>query len=189
MSRNDAGIMLRRAERRDLDMIIGWLDDPQFLAFIHGDPTRAPIHLRDRLMAMLGAAANPVFSATGFYILDSPEHGAVGIAALQDVQWRNRVCGFDVYVVPEARALDIDPACVDAVLRYAFGELQLHRIGREVRASDERAAQVMMDAGCRVEGVLRGHVLIDGKPEDVQCFGLLRAEYQGFAADADTAGS
>ena len=44
---------LRRAERDDLDTIVAWMEDPDFLEFLYGDPTRSPKQIREQIVSML----------------------------------------------------------------------------------------------------------------------------------------
>ncbi|MCP4639974.1 MAG: GNAT family N-acetyltransferase [bacterium] len=175
----DTHIFLRRAERADLDTILVWLDDPAFLTFLHGDPSKAPKQVRERLGAMVASASTPMLSGGGFYMMDSEDAGTVGLVSFHDLSWRNRLCTFDVYVAPDALAAGLDETCLDFALRYSFGEMNLHRVARLVPASNVRAVRLMEDAGARREAVLRGHFMRDGEPEDAFSFGILRSEFMG----------
>ncbi|MBN2309181.1 MAG: GNAT family N-acetyltransferase [Candidatus Hydrogenedentes bacterium] len=173
---------LRRTERLDLDTIIEWLDDPAFLAFLHGDPTRAPKQLRQHLAAMLAYAAAPMMSGGGFYIIDSDRHGPVGLASLQSIGWRNQNCEFDLCLTEPARAQGLDTACLHGVIGYCFDDLNLHRVSRPVPAPDSEAVLRMEGTGAKREAVLRRHGLRDGTRVDMYLYGLLRSEYRRPAA-------
>lgn len=172
-----SGILLRRAERRDLDQIIEWLEDPAFLGFLHGDQARAPSQLRERLVAFISSAAQPLMAGGGFYIVDTREHGPVGLVAYQSVSWRNRNCKLDLHLVSRVETLGLADTCMTEALRYAFEEMNLHRVTREVPASDKQALRFLEGMGARREAVLRKHVVRNGAPEDVYSYGLLRSEF------------
>lgn len=71
--------------------------------------------------------------------------------------------------------------CTEAgrsVVEYAFGELGLQRVFARALRRNQTSRRVLEKLGMRHEGTLRQHVLKWGKPEDVDMFGLLRAEYK-----------
>jgi RimJ/RimL family protein N-acetyltransferase len=169
---------LRRAERMDLDTLIEWLDDGAFLGFLHGDETTAPKRLREQVSTMLGRAAVPLMAGGGLYIIDSAEHGPVGLVSLLDLAWRNRTCRFNFYLAQHARSRELEAESLHCTIRHCFYEMNLHRISRGVRQDDTEAARLMEEAGAKREAVLRRHVLVDGQPRDVYLYGLLRPEYR-----------
>lgn len=64
-----------------------------------------------------------------------------------------------------------------AVVNYGFEELHLARIFARALARNPASARVLQKIGMRHEGTQRQHVLKWGKPEDVELFGLLRADH------------
>ena len=172
------GIVLRRAERADIDVIIEWLDDPLFLGFLHGDSSLAPKQLRERLVAMLGSNVSPMMMGGGFYIIDDPREGPLGLASFTELSWRNRYCRFDLHLTGEAKANGLEDACLRQTLCYAFGEMNLHRVSRDVAPGETACVQRMEAMGARREAVLRRHVVRNEKAEDVYRYGLLREEFR-----------
>ncbi|WP_368639827.1 UDP-4-amino-4,6-dideoxy-N-acetyl-beta-L-altrosamine N-acetyltransferase [Castellaniella ginsengisoli] len=65
-----------------------------------------------------------------------------------------------------------------AALRYAFEELDLHKLCGEVIATNVRSIRLHQALGFLCEGILREHYF-DGKEyQDVHCFGLLADEWR-----------
>ena len=62
-------------------------------------------------------------------------------------------------------------------LRYAFEELNLHRVSLTVWGVNERAIRSYINAGFRVEGRLRETMRRDGRPMDMLVMGILRSEF------------
>jgi RimJ/RimL family protein N-acetyltransferase len=70
------------------------------------------------------------------------------------------------------------------ILRYAFTELNLHRVSLTVSEYNPRAIQSYLNAGFVEEGRLRGDEYRDGRRYDLIYMGILREEWeqnQGFA--------
>jgi ribosomal-protein-alanine N-acetyltransferase len=72
--------------------------------------------------------------------------------------------------------------CTEAghtVLRYAFGELQLHRVHAHHLSHNPASGRVMQKLGMRHEGRLRQHVKKWNEFFDVEAYGILRPELAG----------
>ena len=64
-------------------------------------------------------------------------------------------------------------------LRYAFNELNLHRVWLTTSGFNERALKLYEKLGFRHEGRGREHVLLDGRRWDLVYMGMLRDEFEG----------
>ena len=64
-------------------------------------------------------------------------------------------------------------------LRYAFNELNLHRVWLTTTSFNERALKLYETLGFRHEGRGREHVLLDGTRWDIVYMGMLRDEFEG----------
>jgi RimJ/RimL family protein N-acetyltransferase len=71
---------------------------------------------------------------------------------------------------------------MEIILRYAFTELNLHRVSLNVFAYNTRAIRSYEKCGFRVEGRERSRLHRDGQRFDVIYMGLLRAEWLARAA-------
>lgn len=65
-----------------------------------------------------------------------------------------------------------------AALKYAFGQLQLHKVCGQALATNERSVRFHERLGFQTEGILRDQYFDDGHYQNVICFGLLRREWQ-----------
>jgi len=175
-----ARVKLCRAEQADIDTILVWLEDQTFIEFLLGDSANEHSHLREKLVALFSAGASAMAGAS-FYLIHHADDGPVGLVTIQNLAWRNRLCRFDLHVVEDVRSVDVERNSLDAAFRYLFGEMNLHRVTREVRSSQTTAIDLLENAGATREAVLRNHVLVDGQPEDVYSYGMLQSEYRGFS--------
>ena len=63
-----------------------------------------------------------------------------------------------------------------AVVSYAFGELNLHRVWAQHLARNAASGRVMQKIGMQHEGRLRQHARTNGIPEDLESYAILRDE-------------
>ena len=67
-------------------------------------------------------------------------------------------------------------------LHYAFSELNLRRVSLGVFAYNQRAVHSYEKTGFRLEGRMRGMLMRQGKRWDILFMGILREEWQQYAA-------
>jgi RimJ/RimL family protein N-acetyltransferase len=174
-------MFLRRAEREDLDMIVGWMEDPDFLQFLYGDPSRSPKQIREQIVSMLGRASGQSMPGGIYLVIDSPDHGPVGLLSLQRISWRNRSCNVDLYLGnKKLRNHLVAAVAFYRAMEYCFDELNLHRIGAFVYSFNEPSWRIVEKIGAKRELTLDEHVARDGKLYDVYGYGLLRSEFEAF---------
>ena len=172
---------LRRAEREDLDVIIEWMQDEDFVRFLYGDPARAPKQIRDQIVAMLGRSPNNLLPAALHLIIDHSERGPVGLTSLQKISWRNRSCTIDFYMGDKKLRRSIEAAAaMYRLMEYCFDELNLHRVQAHVYAFNTPMWRFLERVGAVRELTLNEHVFRDGAYHDMYSYGLLHREFDAF---------
>lgn len=68
--------------------------------------------------------------------------------------------------------------CVDTLLEYLFGQLQLNKVELHYLQTNLRSAGVARKLGFKVEGILRDSSIIHGALQDLVVSGLLKREWQ-----------
>jgi RimJ/RimL family protein N-acetyltransferase len=102
----------------------------------------------------------------------------LGFAALLGIEWNNRVGKLAMAIVdPASRGRGYGADALALLLRYAFEELNLDRVGLEVISSNDAAIRLYERAGFVREGVVRRAVLRRGKHSDKILMGMLREEW------------
>lgn len=69
------------------------------------------------------------------------------------------------------------------VLRYAFGELGLYRMGAVTYPANEPSNKMLQKLGFKVEGTLRGYLFQKGKSHDALISSLLEPEWKAGISD------
>ena len=182
---------LRRAERDDLDKIVSWMDDPDFLLYLYGDVTRSPKQIREQLVAMLGRASAQALPGGIYLVIDSAKYGLIGLLSLQNISWRNRSCNIDLYIANrKLRNRLVGGIAFFRAMEYCFDELNLHRVCAFIYSFNEPSWRIIEKIGAVRELTLHEHVARDGQLYDIYGYGLLRSEFEAFRqAHAKATGS
>jgi RimJ/RimL family protein N-acetyltransferase len=172
---------IRRAERDDLDKVVEWMEDEDFLMFLYGDPTRSPRQIREQIVTMLGRSQGSSAPSGIYLIIDSAEQGPLGMLSLQNISWRNRGCSIDLYIGKKhLRNHLLAAAMFYCSMEYCFNELNLHRVTAYIYSFNEPSWRIFERAGAKRELTLKDHIAREGKFHDVYGYGLLRREFEEF---------
>lgn len=174
-------VILRRADRDDMETVIRWMEDEDFQRFLYGDPARSPKQVRAQIVGMLGRSAGNVLPGAIQLLIDSPSRGPIGLISLQNISWRNRNCSIDIYIgAKELRSGVVAALSIYRALEYVFDELNMHRITAFIYAFNRASWRVFEATGAQRELTLKDQVYRDGQYHDVYGYGLLRPEYDAF---------
>lgn len=171
-------LRLRRPERADLDVLVDWMGDPEFRLFLFGDSEPRAQHMGQQMLGVMSHAVTSPLSTPNTLLIEHGDDGAVGIAMLQDVSWRNRSCFVAVYLAERYRTTEVIDAAVRRVFQHCFDELNLHRAGMRTVAGQDPYARACERAGGKREFVFPGHAMRDGRPVDMIGYGVLRSEFE-----------
>ena len=172
---------LRRAEREDLDVIVGWMQDPDYVHFLYGDPSASPRQVRENIVGRLGRQEGNQLPGSIHLLIDNPDHGPIGLVSLQRISWRNRSCTIDFYIGDKSLRGGMETGvAMYRICEYCFDELNLHRISAYIYAFNAASWRFLERVGATRELTLKEHVLRDGPLHDLYSYGLLRPEFQSF---------
>jgi RimJ/RimL family protein N-acetyltransferase len=107
------------------------------------------------------------------------EDRLVGLLVIKDIFWQARHCSFFIGIGnPEMRGRGFGSDAVRVMLKYAFLEMNLNRVGLEVLSYNEAALRSYQRVGFRLEGSLRAFAYRDGIYYDMHVMGILRSEWE-----------
>lgn len=112
------------------------------------------------------------------FIIETKEDGAVGVATLLDIDWKNRMAQHGIKLAKkDIRGKGIGTDAVMAIMRYAFDELGLNRLNGAWFPDNLPSRNMYMKCGWKEEGVRRNYIYKNGKYHDLVETGILAEEY------------
>ena len=174
------GIRLRAIERDDIPRFMRWFNDPEVRRYLsmYRPLSRAE---EERWLESLLSRQNDIVLAIEVREGDGWRH--IGNIGLHKIDWKNRVATLGIAIGEKGywnRGYGTE--AVRTMLRYAFGELGLHRVELEVYSFNPRAQRCYEKAGFKREGVRREALFRDGRFHDVITMGILRQEFESSPA-------
>lgn len=101
----------------------------------------------------------------------------VGHCALESIQWNNGVCWLMIGIAPQYQAKGYGKETMQLLLRFAFTELNLHRVQLTVFEHNEHAIVLYEKLGFKREGTFREYLHRNNRRYEMYLYGLLRHEY------------
>jgi RimJ/RimL family protein N-acetyltransferase len=113
-----------------------------------------------------------------FAVRTLAEDRLVGVAQLKDVDQTDQTAELGIAIFRhEDQGRGFGRDAIVLILRYAFAELGLHRVGLYVSSFNERAIALYEKLGFQHEGRTRESIRADGRRFDTVLMGILRDEF------------
>ena len=160
-----------------------WSQDSVYLRNLDSD-IAVPLTVLQVEKRMEAADNNPgIFE---FLIRTLEDDQPIGFVALRSIEWNNR-CGLVAIGIgePGCRRQGHGKEAMGLLLRYAFCELNLNRVGLDVIAYNTAALKLYESVGFQREGAMRAAVLRDGKVFDRVIMGILQSEWEAIQEASD----
>ncbi|MEA2554180.1 MAG: [ribosomal protein S5]-alanine N-acetyltransferase [Fimbriimonadaceae bacterium] len=103
--------------------------------------------------------------------------GVVSLARIQRGPEQTAILGYGIARILEGRGLMSE--AVLAVLKFAFDDLDLHRIEAYYAPANERSGALLNRCGFESEGMMRGSLLINGQWVDHVLTSLINPNWRG----------
>ena len=112
------------------------------------------------------------------FIIETKEDGAIGVATLLDIDWKNRMAQHGIKLAKkECRGKGYGTDAVMAIMRYAFDELGLNRLNGSWFADNVASKSLYAKCGWREEGIRRKYIYKHGEYRDLVETGVLAEDY------------
>jgi RimJ/RimL family protein N-acetyltransferase len=164
---------LRLVEEEDLVLLARWRNDPQARPMFS-----TPLLISDFGQRAWYEALSGDPTRMQFMIVRLADHAVVGTLGLTQIDQRNQSAeGVAGIVDPQERGQELWLDAARVMLRYAFMDLNLHRIYGRVFAHNESMLRVAAKLGYRQEGIARKAAFANGEFRDLILYGVLREEW------------
>ncbi|WP_456271405.1 GNAT family N-acetyltransferase [Bacillus sp. AK031] len=102
----------------------------------------------------------------------------IGTVGQNNLQRGNKKAEIGFEIHPDFWAKGYTSEAAEAIIEYAFEELQLYRMGAITFLGNQASQRLLKKLGFKEEGVLRGYIYQHGKSHDTYMFSLLQPEWQ-----------
>jgi RimJ/RimL family protein N-acetyltransferase len=160
----------------DLPAITRWWSDPDFLRLYNSAPS-APRNEEQLSRRFDLSQTSPDAFLFAIRLLDDDQ--LIGLLEFDGIEWSNRTTFVSIGIGElRYRSQGYGRDAMAAALRFAFHELNLHRVCLTVFGYNEPAVALYEGLGFVREGAYREHVERDGTRYDMYLYGLLRPEWE-----------
>lgn len=169
-------VRLRAIERSDIPTFVRWFNDPEVRQYVK---MYEPISIEseERWFESLQKRENDRVYAIEARAGEAWVH--IGVIGLHRINWKDRNAVLGIVIGEKgfwSQGYGTDAICT--LLRFAFNEMNLHRVELEVLEFNLRARRCYEKVGFRYEGARRQAVFSGGAYHDSLLMGILRDEFR-----------
>ena len=171
-----AAVRLTVITKDDLPVLARWHADAGFLRLL--DARAAKPQSEDDVSKWVENAQRNTNDYL-FAVRPLASEDLLGFVELDGIHWNRGVAWLAIAIGDRDNwGKGIGTEALDLILRFAFHELNLHRVQLTVFAYNDRAIAVYEKLGFQREGVLREALYRDNARYDMYIYGLLRREWE-----------
>lgn len=168
-------VRLSAVTSKDYATVVKWYDDSSFSRNMSSYPAKLQT---EEMTASWVESAQKSSSAFPFAIRPLDGEELIGIAMIDEIIWATGVGTLSIGIGDaKHRGQGYGRDVMELLLRYAFDELNLHRLGLTVFSYNENAVGLYEQMGFLHEGTVREYGKRDGKRYDKLLYGILRSEW------------
>jgi RimJ/RimL family protein N-acetyltransferase len=174
--RNDR-VKLTGFRAADMDTFTRWEQDDEFLRLLRFAPAEPT---NDNVWKKFYEKEKPqVKNEYSFAVRLVENDQLIGFCSLNDIMFNHQNAWIAIGIgEPEAQGKGYGYDTMSLLIRFAFNELNLHRVQLGVFAYNIRAIRLYEKLGFVREGTLREALLRDGQRFDLYNYGLLASEWR-----------
>lgn len=144
-------------EREDLPLVAGWINDERVAAY---QKSRFPVSLAEQAAWYESSQKD---RSKQKLVVQNKEGVKVGLVSMFHLDHRNRHAEIGVYIAPEHHRRGYAAEAMRLIMRFGFGELNLHKIVSSVLAFNEASSSMVASVGMRLEYVRVEEVWTNGR--------------------------
>ncbi|MEA3334681.1 MAG: GNAT family protein [Chloroflexota bacterium] len=175
-------VRLTALSEEDLPLLWHWYQDAGFLRLLNATPAQ-PRSKKQLRSWIENSSASDRDMTLAIRTLDDDR--LLGYVELDGILWNQGVASLSIAIGNrDAWGRGYGREALALILRFAFQELNLHRIGITVFSYNQRAIALYESLGFQKEGAMREFVHRDGQRHDMLVYGLLRHEWRAPGEEA-----
>jgi RimJ/RimL family protein N-acetyltransferase len=169
-------VRLRRYEKEDLDRVLGWINDREITRFLSARYPFSRAQEEDWIDRVSKQPPSEGLSLAIELLSDSRHIGSIG---LHEVRWEDRHTTLGIVIgEKDCWGKGYGTDAIVTLLRFAFNEMNLHRVTLDVLTDNDRAIASYRKCGFVPEGTLRQAYYQEGRYKDLLTMGVLAEEFR-----------
>jgi RimJ/RimL family protein N-acetyltransferase len=169
-------LRLAAVQADDADTVQQWSTDATLLRRLQFMPVR-PFDANEAHTSYMGGGHGP--HHTHFRLRTLADNRLVGYVVLYDIYWNLQTANVGIAIgSAHDRGQGYGRDGLQLILRYAFNELNLHRVGLTVLARNTAARALYRSVGFSEEGIIRDSDYRDGVRDNDVMMGILVHEWR-----------
>lgn len=170
---------LREIERKDLERINEWRNEPELIAFLGAPYRYINIEVDEKwYQGYLESRNNTVRCA----VIDETDE-ILGLVSLTSVDYLCQSAVFNIIIGSNAQNKGAGSFGVKEMLKHAFYNMNLNRVELAVLETNHRAIHLYEKNGFIKEGTKRQARYKNGQHCDIHIYSILREEYEQLEKD------
>jgi UDP-4-amino-4,6-dideoxy-N-acetyl-beta-L-altrosamine N-acetyltransferase len=162
---------LRRIERQDIPTFVRWFSDPEVREFLM---VNRPISTAEEEKWF----ERKLQEGSDIFAIETVDGTHIGNIELMDMDTRHRHAELGIVIGEKAYwGQGYGSDAIRTLLRFAFEEMNLHRVSLRVYEDNARGIHAYEKCGFRIEGRLREAIYRKGRYYDELIMGVLRCEF------------
>lgn len=166
-------VILRAIEESDLDLIREMINDPEIERMTGGYSLPVSEYQQRKWFENLHNNDREVRT-----VIETREHGAIGLVMLTDIDWKNRTAQFHSKIATskDLRGKGYGTKATKAIVKYAFEQLNLNLIYSQILEYNTASQRVKEKCGFHKDGSLRNRVYKNGSYHDMAVWSIQKGE-------------
>lgn len=167
-------ITLRAIEESDLELLKEMINDPEIENMTGGYSYPVSTYQQKKWFDSIPNRIDELR-----LIIDTKEHGSIGLVMLTDIDWKNRTAQFHSKIssTKQLRGKGYGTKATEALVKYAFEQLNINCIYSQIIYYNTASQRVKEKCGFKKDGVLRKRIFKNNKYNDVIVWSLLKDEF------------
>ena len=112
------------------------------------------------------------------FMVDDLNGNTVGYVQLRNIDYKNRSVEIGIHLGPEAQGRGYGRDAFLLLMRFAFNEMNMHRVYLQVFDFNDRAIKLYEKLGFREEGRFRDVIFQEGRYYDIVQMSILESEFR-----------
>lgn len=169
-------LLVRPPQMSDAADLFTYAQDEEMCRYVLWD---AHGSLRDSREALRGIMRRNHQGYPGTFAIELKSEGRmIGTIGFQWIDPENKSCELGYSVARRLWGHSLAAEALEAVVRYAFEQLDLNRIEARHDVLNPASGRVLVKAGFQDEGLARQSMMIRGRQADMRRYALLRAQWE-----------